>query len=95
MFLHWGYTLYVGNITTGGRTEVVDGVEERHDRVVLTRNGRPAAVILSPDDLEALEESLEILSNPKAVREIRAADAEIDRGRSLTADELRAKYLAK
>ena len=76
-------------------SEVVDGVEERHDRVVLTRNGRPAAVILSPDDLEALEESLEILSNPKAVREIRAAEAEINRGRSLTADELRAKYLAK
>lgn len=76
-------------------SEVVDGVEERHDRVVLTRNGRPAAVILSPDDLEALEESLEILSNPKAVREIRAAEAEIKRGRSLTADELRAKYLAK
>ena len=76
-------------------SEVVDGVEERHDRVVLTRNGRPAAVILSPDDLESLEESLEILSNPKAMREIRAAEAEIDRGRALTADELRARYLAK
>ena len=74
-------------------SEVVDGVEERHDRVVLTRNGRPAAVILSPDDLESLEESLEILSNPKAMREIRRAEAEIDRGKALTADELRAKYL--
>jgi prevent-host-death family protein len=74
-------------------SEVVDGVEDRHDRVVLTRNGRPAAVILSPDDLESLEESLEILSNPKAMREIRRAEAEIDRGKALTADELRAKYL--
>jgi prevent-host-death family protein len=76
-------------------SEVVDGVEERHDRVVLTRNGRPAAVILSPDDLESLEESLEILSNPKAVREIRKAEGEIDRGRSMTAEELRAKYLTR
>ena len=76
-------------------SEVVDGVEDRHDRVVLTRNGRPAAVILSPDDLESLEESLEILSNPKAMREIRRAEAEIDRGKALTADELRAKYLEK
>jgi len=25
-------------------SEIVDGVEQRHDRVVLTRNGRPAAV---------------------------------------------------
>jgi prevent-host-death family protein len=76
-------------------SEVVDGVEERHDRVVLTRNGRPAAVILSPDDLESLEESLEILSNPKAMREIRKAEGEIDRGRSMTAEELRAKYLTR
>ena len=76
-------------------SEVVDGVENRHDRVVLTRNGRPAAVILSPDDLESLEESLEILSNPNAMREIRRAEAEINRGKALTADELRAKYLEK
>jgi prevent-host-death family protein len=76
-------------------SEVVDGVEERHDRVVLTRNGRPAAVILSPDDLESLEESLEILSNPKAMREIRKAEGQIDRGRSMTAEELRAKYLTR
>jgi len=74
-------------------SEIVDGVEERHDRVVLTRHGRPAAVILSPDDLEALEETVEILSDPKAMRAIRRAEADIDAGRALTADELRAKYL--
>ena len=74
-------------------SEIVDGVEARHDRVVLTRNGRPAAVILSPDDLESLEETLEILSNPAAVRAIRRAESEIDKGKALTADELRAKYL--
>ncbi len=76
-------------------SEIVDGVEARHDRVVLTRNGRPAAVIISPDDLESLEETLEILSNPVAVREIRRAETEIDKGRALTADELRAKYLSR
>jgi prevent-host-death family protein len=75
-------------------SEVVDGGEERHDRVVLTRNGRPAGVILSPRRPRSLEESLEILSNPKAMREIRRAENEIDRGKAPTADELRAKYLA-
>ena len=40
-------------------SEIVDQVEPAHDRVVLTRNGRAAAVILSPDDLEALEETLD------------------------------------
>lgn len=39
-------------------SEIVDGVEGRHDRVVLTRHGRPAAVITSPDELESLEETL-------------------------------------
>jgi prevent-host-death family protein len=76
-------------------SEVVDGVEQRHDRVVLTRNGRPAAVILSPDDLESLEETLAILSNPSASQDIREAESEIDEGDVVTEDELRAKYLAK
>ena len=76
-------------------SEIVDGVEQRHDRVVLTRNGRPAAVILSPADLESLEETLEILSDPKAMRDIRKAEAEINKGKIVTADELRAKYLKR
>jgi antitoxin YefM len=74
-------------------SEIVDGVEQHHDRVVLTRRGRPAAVILSPDDLESLEETLEILSNPSAMRDIRAAEQAIDEGDIVTADELRTKYL--
>lgn len=76
-------------------SEIVDRVEQHHDRVLLTRHGRPAAVILSPDDLEALEETLDILSDPKAMRAIRRAEAEIDNGTFLTADQLRAKYIKR
>lgn len=76
-------------------SEIVDGVEERHDRVVLTRNGRPAAVIISPDELESLEETLEILSDPKAMKAIRAAEADIDAGKGVSGDDLRAKYLKR
>jgi prevent-host-death family protein len=76
-------------------SEIIDGVETRHDRIVLTRNGRPAAVILSPDDLESLEETVEILSNPAAVRAIRRAEAEIDKGKAFDAADLRAKYLKR
>ena len=73
-------------------SEIVDGVEQRHERVVLTRRGRPAAVLVSPDDLEALEETLDILSDPKALGEIRQAEADIAAGRGFTAADLRAKY---
>jgi antitoxin YefM len=74
-------------------SEIVDGVESAHDRVILTRNGRPAAVILSPDDLEALEETLDLLSRPGALEEIRKAREEVDAGEYLTASDLRSRLI--
>ena len=44
-------------------SELADRVERQHDRILVTRNGRPLFVLLSPDDLESLEESLDILEN--------------------------------
>jgi antitoxin YefM len=68
---------------------VLDEVRDTHERVVVTRNGRPEAVIMSVSDLEALEETLDLLSTPGALAEIRAAEAEIARGQAIGADELR------
>ena len=56
-------------------SEVVDRVEREHERVTVTRNGRAAAVILSPQDLAELEETLDVLSDPDALADIREADA--------------------
>jgi antitoxin YefM len=75
-------------------SEIVDRVERSHERVTLTRNGRPAAVLISPDDLEALEDTLEILSDPEAMKEIEAARGEIARGETVSGEDLRAKYLS-
>lgn len=74
-------------------SEVVDRVESSHQRVTLTRNGRPAAILISPEDLQALEDTLEILSDPKAVREIQRARDDILKGKGVSGEELRAKYL--
>jgi prevent-host-death family protein len=52
-------------------SELVDRVEGQHDRVVLTRNGKPAAVLISHEDLEGLEETLALLSDPAAMAQIR------------------------
>jgi antitoxin YefM len=68
---------------------VLDEVRDTHERVVITRNGRPEAVILAVSDLEALEETLDLLSTPGALEEIRAAEAEIARGEAIDAKELR------
>lgn len=75
-------------------SQIVDGVEQHHDRVVLTRRGKPAAVILSPDDLASLEETLDILSDPTALAQIREAEKAIAAGDSSTADELRKAFLS-
>jgi antitoxin YefM len=61
-------------------SEVVDRLEREHGRVVITKHGRPAAVMLSLEDLESLEETLAILSDPDLLAAIRAADAEVAAG---------------
>lgn len=76
-------------------SEIVDRIEREHERVVLTRNGRPAAVIMSPADLEALEDTLDLLSDPQARKDLEAAREDVAKGRVVTAEELRAKYLAR
>lgn len=76
-------------------SEIVNRIELEHDRVILTRNGRPAAVIMSPADLDALEDTVEILSDPKALKEIKRAQEEVAKGRVVSAEELRAKYLRR
>lgn len=72
-------------------SKLVDRVEDQHDRVVVTRNGKPAAVLVSPHDLESLEETLAILSDPSLmaqIRESKQTDAKLDPAATL--QELRA-----
>jgi antitoxin YefM len=76
-------------------SEIVDQIEHEHERIILTRHGRPAAVIMSPDDLAALEDTLELLSDPSAMAEIEAARHEVAQGKTFGVDELRAKYLSR
>lgn len=56
-------------------SDVIDRVELRRERVTVTRDGRPVAVILSPEDLAELEETLSVLSDPQALPDMREADA--------------------
>jgi antitoxin YefM len=63
-------------------SDVVERLEREHGRVVITKHGRPAAVLMSIEDLEGLEATLEILSDPRAVRRIRKANAELEAGRA-------------
>jgi prevent-host-death family protein len=61
-------------------SDIVGRVERHHERVFITRNGRQAAVLLATDDLEALEETIAVLSDDDALADIREADAAYARG---------------
>jgi antitoxin YefM len=61
-------------------SDFIDRAEREHERVVVTRNGRPAAVLIGYADLAAIEETLEILSDGEAMVDIREAHKEVARG---------------
>ena len=66
----------------------VDEVEATHERVVITRNGTPAAVLISPDDLASLEETVLLLSDPEAMAEIAEARSAIAAGNVIELEAL-------
>ncbi|MGH3681994.1 MAG: type II toxin-antitoxin system Phd/YefM family antitoxin [Natronosporangium sp.] len=57
-------------------SEVVETVEREHGRFVITKHGRPAAVVVSIDDLEGLEETLDVMGSTGLLHDIREALAE-------------------
>ncbi len=76
-------------------SEMVDRVEHTHDRITVTRNGRPAAVLISFEELTTLKETLDLLSDPAALEQLREARAAVASGDVVAGDELRAKYLSR
>lgn len=76
-------------------SEVVDRVEREQDRVTITRNGRPVAMILGIDDIEGLEETLEILSDKPLMRRIRAGVAAADKGDTIPFEDVKKRLKAR
>jgi prevent-host-death family protein len=55
--------------------ELVTAVAEREEEVVVTRNGKPAAVLVSFAEFERLKETLDVLSDPDLMRQVRESRA--------------------
>ena len=58
-------------------SEVVDRLEREHGRVIITKHGHPAAVVMSVEDLESLEETLDIMDSAELLSDIRDSLAEL------------------
>ena len=54
--------------------ELIAGVDEREDEVIVTKNGRPAAVIVNVREYESLRETLDVLSDPELMKQIRQSE---------------------
>ena len=76
-------------------SEYVESVAATHERIVVTRRGYPAVVLIAVEDLESLEETVEVLSDPDALREHREGLAQIERGEYVGAEEAKAILAAR
>ena len=64
-----------------GLPKVMDRIDKKLDRYVVTRRGKPVAVIMNVDDYEALVETLDILNDAEAMRGLRRGEEDIRKGR--------------
>lgn len=53
-------------------SELVENVFSTDEEVVITKNGRPSAVLVSPDEFESWKETIEIKGDSELMDEIRA-----------------------
>jgi prevent-host-death family protein len=74
-------------------SECVAEVERTHERVTITRHGHPAAILISPDDLESLEETLDILGDSEAMSAISESMEDLRAGRFADNDAVKDTYL--
>lgn len=62
-------------------SELVDGVLRERERIYITRKGEPAAVLINPDELDSLDETVEILQDRKLLESIRRSRRESAAGK--------------
>ena len=67
---------------------LVKRIEKINESVTITRNGKPAAVLLSIDEYEGMLETLEILSDPKLLKSLRKSKKQFEEGKFVTHEEV-------
>jgi antitoxin YefM len=76
-------------------SRLLSDVADRREHVLITRNGRPAAVLVPIDEYDALEETAEILSDADTIAAVDAGVAELQRDETVTLEALRGELAAR
>ncbi|MFI8774112.1 type II toxin-antitoxin system Phd/YefM family antitoxin [Gordonia sp. NPDC062954] len=71
---------------------LIDSAETTHDIITITKHGKPAAVLMSADDLESLHETIYWLSRVGVRDDVATADAEYAAGETVSINDLRAEH---
>ncbi len=74
---------------------LVSEVELQHDQITITRNGAPAAMVVSVVEWESLQETLAVLSDPQASADLREAELSRAAGEVYSTDEVLADFEAR
>ena len=74
-----------------GLPEVIRDIDDKLDRYIVIKRGKPVAVMMSPDDYEGLMETIEILSDKELAGRIKKAKAEVAEGKTISLERLRRK----
>jgi antitoxin YefM len=76
-------------------SEFVESAQRTHERIVITKNRRPAAPLLNVEDYEGLLETLDLLSDPEALRRICESEEAVDAGDVVPLAQVRAEVEAR
>ncbi|MFJ4027903.1 type II toxin-antitoxin system Phd/YefM family antitoxin [Paenarthrobacter sp. NPDC089989] len=71
---------------------LVEEADTTHEIIQITRHGHPAAVLMSADDLESLQETIHWLSQPGIHEDLAQARRDIAEGNTISADDLRREF---
>ncbi|MBA2283720.1 MAG: type II toxin-antitoxin system Phd/YefM family antitoxin [Acidimicrobiia bacterium] len=70
-------------------SEIADAVDRTHQRVQITKNGRSYVVLISAEDLDSMEATLELLADPAAMERVRQAQVDLAAGAGTSGEQMR------
>jgi antitoxin YefM len=73
-------------------SDLLDLIENEQEHVVITRNGKPVVIMMSVDEWESWEETIDVLSDPEAMDALRASEEDVKAGRLVDLDEVLRRY---
>lgn len=68
--------------------EIAEDVDRTHQRVQITKNGRSYVVLISAEDLDSMEATLELLSDEAATERVRQAQADLAAGKGTSGQQM-------